>query len=335
MLDRIEVNDFRGFCHLQLDGLHRVSLIVGKNNSGKTTLLEALAILFDPSYAIRVFSELRSMESGLLQLFRKNQFGKWVIRQSGNVTRAHITGYSKGKANSVVIEPLPGNPKHFQCRTKENDKPIQQKPPVQSPRKATRQREDESVAAEHSSVCVIGSTHRDPSSLVKLFGKALLRRNGEESIERVVRTVDKRIRKIRIDPSSNENRVVVDIGLESLVPLSQLGQGIARLVEILSEIVGAGASACIIDEIENGIHHSSLIDVWRGLASAAAECGVQVFATTHSHECIEAAHQAFIERQNYDLSVIQLFRESEQQQGRVLDREHIAAGIAGNIDLRG
>lgn len=107
------------------------------------------------------------------------------------------------------------------------------------------------------------------------------------------------------------------------------------MVEIFSEIIGASAEVAFIDEIENGVHHSSLIDLWRGLAKATDAFGVQVFATTHSYECIEAAHEAFSESSNYDFSIIQLFRESEQIQGRVLDQEHIKAAIAGEIDLRG
>jgi AAA15 family ATPase/GTPase len=106
-------------------------------------------------------------------------------------------------------------------------------------------------------------------------------------------------------------------------------------VEIFSEMIGAEAAVCFIDEIESGIHHSCLVDVWTGIAEAARTFNVQVFATTHSHECIEAAHEAFSQRPPYDLGIIQLFREAGDIQGRVLDQQHIAAGISGDIDLRG
>ena len=89
-----------------------------------------------------------------------------------------------------------------------------------------------------------------------------------------------------------------------------------------------------MDELENGIHHTCLTDVWNGIAEAAQLFNVQVFATTHSHECIEAAHAAFLSRPEYDFGIIQLFREAGEIQGRVLHQQHIAAAISGDIDLR-
>ena len=42
MLTSFEITNFRTFSHLRIERLGRVNLIVGKNNVGKTTLLEAL-----------------------------------------------------------------------------------------------------------------------------------------------------------------------------------------------------------------------------------------------------------------------------------------------------
>jgi AAA15 family ATPase/GTPase len=113
-----------------------------------------------------------------------------------------------------------------------------------------------------------------------------------------------------------------------------MGQGFNRLLDIYSEIIAAEAKVLLIDEIENGLHHATLSTVWRGLLLAAREVEVQIFATTHSLECIRAAHEAMSEQPNYDLTVIQLFRLPQGIEGRVLDREHIEAAMAGEIDLR-
>ena len=119
-----------------------------------------------------------------------------------------------------------------------------------------------------------------------------------------------------------------------MLPVSQVGQGIYRLIAIFSEMIGEKPDVCIIDEIENGIHHSMLEQVWTGIAAAAETLDVQVFATTHSQECIEAAHAAFAKRQSYDFSIVQLFRVEGAVQGKVLDRQHIEAAMQGEIDLR-
>lgn len=75
-----------------------------------------------------------------------------------------------------------------------------------------------------------------------------------------------------------------------------------------------------MDAVENGLHRSVLEPFWTGIAEHAGILGVQVCATTHSHECLEAAHAACSKRKNYDVAVIQLFRQDNGAGGRVLDR---------------
>ena len=143
---------------------------------------------------------------------------------------------------------------------------------------------------------------------------------------------------MRIDPGVDKNndgiQIVVDIGLSELLPLAQVGQGVYRLATILADIIGEKTDVLLIDEIENGLHHSVQKQIWTGLAEMAKELKVQIFATTHSGECLHAAHKAFLEREPYDLGVIQLFRTEDGVQGRLLDKEHIEAAIEADIELR-
>ena len=44
MYESFRIQNYRGFRDLKLEGLARVNLIAGENNSGKTALLEALYI---------------------------------------------------------------------------------------------------------------------------------------------------------------------------------------------------------------------------------------------------------------------------------------------------
>lgn len=70
------------------------------------------------------------------------------------------------------------------------------------------------------------------------------------------------------------------------------------------------------------------------MAEVAARLDIQVFATTHSWECLLAAHEVFAARDPYDLRVVQLYRLGDAIDGRVLDRDHIESAIAGEIELR-
>ena len=106
--------------------------------------------------------------------------------------------------------------------------------------------------------------------------------------------------------------VYVDVGLSRPVPLGFLGDGIGRLLSMVLAFHNARDGSILIDEIENGLHYSKLLEVWKSLDWLSREFNVQVFATTHSYECIVAANNAFTEMESSDLHLQRLFRKSGQ-----------------------
>lgn len=315
MLKQVEFENFRGFRQLALNGLRRVNLIVGKNNSGKTSLIEGIATLVSPTVPVQQYRQLRQLEQHVDSKFNASKLSKWVVYDGLKALRAEISGIWRNDQLRVVLGEVRGDSDSVSRQHPEGSKKARQEPVIPT--------------------CVVSAQHRSPQQLVESLGNAVRRQQGEELLESTLASVDPRIKKVRISPVGRTTEVFVDIGLSSLIPISQVGQGVYRLVEIFSEIIGADARIAFIDEIENGIHHSSLSDIWRGIAEAAKNFDVQIFATTHSYECIEAAHAAFLKQPKYELGIVQLFRESGRIQGRVLDEEHIAAAIDGDIDLRG
>jgi predicted ATPase len=317
MIEELVLENFRGFRLLDLKGLKPVNLVVGHNNTGKTSLLEGILLLCQVTRG----GELPGM-------FRANQgrpdlrYFPWLVHDGAPVRRA-ILKCKEGSVETSLV--------------------LTTRDPAQD---AVLDGSNRVIAhlghllvlarqQQRNLTCrVVSVQHRDPGSIVALIGKAYRRRGGEETFQRILATVDSRIKKVRIDPGDDGNQVVVDIGLSELLPLSQAGQGVYRLAAILADIIGEQPSVLLIDEIENGLHHSVQKQVWMGLAEVAKELNVQIFATTHSGECLHAAHKAFLERQAYDLGVVQLFRVDEGVQGRLLDKEHIEAAIAADIELR-
>jgi predicted ATP-dependent endonuclease of OLD family len=57
------------------------------------------------------------------------------------------------------------------------------------------------------------------------------------------------------------------------------------LVLAMGVIIGKG-TLLLVDEIDTGLHYSTMGEVWRVLADAAKRHDVQVFATTHSWDCV-------------------------------------------------
>ena len=92
--------------------------------------------------------------------------------------------------------------------------------------------------------------------------------------------------------AGGETILFVDQGGPELTPVALVGEGMNRLCSIVLALCNVREGLLLVDEIENGLHYSVLPDVWRAIASAATDLNVQVFATTHSHECVEAAYEA-------------------------------------------
>lgn len=317
MFQSFDIQHFRGFGKLRLDGVGRVNLVVGQNNSGKTSLLEAITLLANPS-----------MIKSLPGLFRANagavdeRFYRWLPQDGVEHAGALLGSTSLGGETRLValkqgmaLGSLPGAE-------------------LESAWKNETHRLWHSKELTPLRVHAVSVQHRGPDSMIDAFAEAVRSPVDEKQMESLLASVDDRIRTVRLDAVQSKPFIVVDVGLSERVPLSQAGQGIYRLVGIFSELLGSKPNVCFIDEIENGIHYSALPKVWAGIAEVAARLDIQIFATTHSWECVVAAHEAFSARSTYDLRLVQLYRLPDGSSGRVLDRAHIEAAIAGTIEVR-
>lgn len=107
-----------------------------------------------------------------------------------------------------------------------------------------------------------------------------------------------------------------------------------RLATLVLHIGNAPDGVVLVDEIENGLHHSILPKVWRAIGEVAREFNTQVFATTHSRECIVAAHRAFTESEVYDFRLHRLERLKETIRAVTYDREALEAAIETGLEVR-
>lgn len=74
--------------------------------------------------------------------------------------------------------------------------------------------------------------------------------------------------------------------------------------------------------------------MWKAIADAARRADVQIFATTHSYECIIAAHQAFESSDKYDFRYHRLERVDDEIQAITYSRENLATSEELNWETR-
>jgi hypothetical protein len=77
-------------------------------------------------------------------------------------------------------------------------------------------------------------------------------------------------------------------GQERPVPIGSMGDGMWRIMAMAIAIAQCKDGVLLIDEIDTGLHYSVMTNMWKLIFGAAKELNVQVFATTHSYDCVKS-----------------------------------------------
>jgi predicted ATPase len=145
-----------------------------------------------------------------------------------------------------------------------------------------------------------------------------------------------------VDPAIERVEVVMDGGIgipwvqragASLVPLPLVGDGANRAARLALSLLEVPGGVLLIDEFENGLHYSALEGLWRNLATLAKQYDVQVFATTHSRECVNAAYSAFDDAKDLRVYRLQTMPDSAVKVVEYSGSD-ISAAFDMNLELR-
>jgi AAA domain, putative AbiEii toxin, Type IV TA system len=130
--------------------------------------------------------------------------------------------------------------------------------------------------------------------------------------------------------SQNYDRIpIVKIkGVDEPFPLKSMGDGITRLLQIILTLVNARNGLLLIDEFENGLHWTVQPQVWDVVFQLAEKLNVQVFATTHSRDCVRGFDEAW--RKYPDLGA---FFRLDNKNGSIKTTEYTAETLTDAIDM--
>ena len=122
-----------------------------------------------------------------------------------------------------------------------------------------------------------------------------------------------RVAMIGDDERGRQRRAVVKIrGQERPVPLKSLGDGAVRIFSTALAIANSRDGFFVIDEAENGIHHSVQADFWKMVMKASFENNVQVLATTHSWDCVVGFSHAAVKIEEVEGRLVRVDRLGDQ-----------------------
>ena len=316
MLTNVHLKNFRGFRDTEIGPLKRVNLIVGQNNTGKTGLLEALALLLaEPPTSAGNLPSLFRTSSGN----QSENFWQWIFYNKDQRNNVEIK--AKFDASSDFRVSLGGG--SVRIGDWRNFGGLGGVPCF--------------ISSDRNSALLKASTFSthptDPKQDAIDYNRVVLRRK-KKQVEGLLQKIEPRLQAVETLQTGSEPLLYADVGLSEMIPVTQLGQGFSRLLDIYSEIVAAEAKVLLIDEIENGLHHSVLPTIWRGLFNAAKDVDVQIFATTHSWECVLAADAAAREETEYDLNLIRLDRVKDNIKATMIDKDALNSAKELHWEMR-
>ena len=350
MIDAVTIEGFRGLQRLEVEGFGRVNLVIGKNDCGKTALMEALMIAAD--------AEGAAHRALVLQAFRRSRdVGKEPVRDFDRYWRPLFWSLDAERGFSIAPRGA-GRPSYRIVFRKSASPPTiltgESAGATVAPAPWAMDVEiaDGRVRAEQIVESAGGlklpplSANRHPYWIspldqlgwgeIGLFSK-LKQAGREEQLIDILRLVDDRISGIEILAlGGTEAEIFVRIGRgPPLLPLSAMGDGFKRCFQIGVSAAADNGPVLFIDEFDNGLHHSVLEPVWRWLATISKRRDLQVFASTHSEECIFAAGRAFTALEDDGLRVIRLDRREDRTTAAIYERDLVEATERMGVEIRG
>ncbi len=365
MFTSISINNFRCFEDFSIESLDRINLIAGTNNVGKTTMLEAISLLIGvenigPVVNINTFrsaGEFRGNLASVHELLWSPLFFEFdsqtTIKISGtlNTGRQYIVALRLvPRASARLAFDYNSAPETGLMTSGLLDKVMRLRYMDSSSAEETEML----ISAEEIEILIDEKGMRvepvpSQPSFPGLFLPARSRITPQQDAARfgqlemveesynileTLKIVEPRLKRLTTIFSAGVPMIYGDIGLGQMLPLPLMGDGLGRLMSLLLAIANAPGGIVLVDEIENGLHHSILNKVWRAIGDAARHFKTQIFATTHSYECIRAAHQAFEGSDGYDFRLHRLDRINEKIRVVTYDEEVLAAAIKADMEVR-
>lgn len=338
LLNSLEIKGYRCFEHLTVEKLGRVNLIVGKNNVGKTAFLEALNIYASnrPSQAAYESLENRDefLSNGEIAPDKDRGFVRNLFYGRPSLEyKSPNALISIKQVSTKDIEELERVVKGF--LGEDRAVRVVAHPPGETKQRLTLDDSSRRMLPYFKSLMVSTLSLKN-QKMVELWDE--VEKNVlEDLVINALKIIDDNLEDIRFSSFSTGSTVRIPVirlrGANERVPLKSLGEGMNRLLGIALALVNCKDGMLIVDEIESGLHYSILPDVWKLIFKTAKDLNVQVFATTHSKDCVEAFTAAAAESPE-DGILIRLERQGEKIVAKTIEEERLELAMAHDVEVR-
>ena len=369
MLKDITVKNYRLFKELKIDDFARVNLIVGKNNSGKTSLLEAIYLLAKQGEIDSLAEILDSRGEKIDLMEETNILGTKISQPSTRYQTRHLFSH-KNEANTPIYlesqreefrtlkmqfvprEKLDKDQKTFNDLSlwglnlsysaggnfllpASKDGSIESKEFVKARERSPR---GNIFSNKSDRPChfLTAKSYSYWQKLAKLWDTISLTAKEEKVVE-ALRLINPEVEGIDFKSLlTSYGGIILQTSAENdPVPLAIMGEGMQRMLSLAMAVLTAENGCLFVDEIDTGIYHLTQTYLWDFLLQIALDFNVQIFATTHSWDCIYSFEEALEKLEDNTVGkVLRLQWRGEHFRTVDYTSEDLAIAIPHNIEVR-
>lgn len=368
MIESVTIKGYRGFSHFEMKGLGRINLLVGRNNGGKTSILEAIYLLAsgpDPYALWRVVSRrgervasspqargAPELEMDLSHVFFGHEIKlgqSFVITTKNDEQRSIICGISEGTKDAqeraaleseglsrVFLSISDGGTKKGAAQIPLTRRGGLRLDSLDSP---TRARRGLLFSDSTNQTQFVSTESLSPELLSSMWNHIALT-EAQDMVVRALKFVEPKIEAIAPQIQSDSyyfggTRGAFIVRLKDVnrpIPIGSLGDGTWRILALAIALSQARGGILLVDEIDTGLHHSVLGDMWTLIDQTARELDVQIFATTHSSDCVTSLANICAGRNGNDVTIQRI--ETGKTEGVRYSEAQVLMAAERNIEVR-
>lgn len=347
----IYIKNFKNLSELRIDKMSRVNLIVGRNNVGKSTLLEAISTYLakgSDAWLRKILArrgEVIGAQTNDLNLIKKHYLSLFsggledYSQKSAIIIGETVDDDNLLKILQVKVTEKLTNVHLFSGLESdghveyENEIPCLQRSVGKKSNLIFYQNKNNAAIVDYNFqyVHTIDFNTKDNAALYDSIALT----DGEAYLIEALNVINPHIRKINfINDNETGQRIPVVLldNDEVRYRLSSMGDGINRLLTIILAMLNGRNGALLVDEFDTGLHYSVQDKLWQIVFMLAEKLNVQVFATTHSNDSIRSFAEA---NENGNGECIRL----DDRMGNIVptiysNRDDILFALDNNIEVR-
>ena len=357
MITYFSIKNFKGFKDFEINGITPLTLISGRNNVGKTSLLEAL-FLFHDHTSPDVFAKLSTLRSGYIEplvrlwepLFYQTNIDEgmnFVLRTANNKEQKLILRKDKNFVPSASSAPAPdimgqiltSVKSSYSLEFKYTDQDYMEHGHFSASQGGILSNVETTLSHNERKpmqwTLIINSSNGNATQdLVDWIGNLEIQDKKYTAVE-ILRLITPDIRDIFSASQNGVAQLYIKDEKGVVLPLKYAGDGMVRLLYMMAAIMSNPDSLILIDEIENGFHYSMYSKLWETLAKVSGNNRCQVIATSHSYENISSAVAGIktAGRIN-DFSLHRLEKIDNMIKDKYYDAELAEMAFESNIEVR-